>query len=130
MLNGVLLGSTSNILFTIPVSMQVNVYLGIFSTLSAVFAIVFCIWILRSKKGRRVRKARLFFFGISLTSFVFALIDLMVFVFGFHGIKVSFDYPYLWMGDIPFVSFLASFSMGGFFGVMERFLELHEKKDL
>lgn len=130
MLNGVLLGSTSNILFTIPVSMQVNVYLGIFSTLSAVFAIGFCIRILRSEKGRRVRKARLFFFGISLTSFVFALIDLMVFVFGFHGMKVSFDYPYLWMGDIPFVSFLASFSMGGFFGVMERFLELHEKKDL
>jgi len=128
-LDGVLLAVASNSLFTIPVLVQLNVYAGIFYTLIAVFAVVFCISILRSEKGQRVRKARLFFFGISLTSFVFALIDLMVFVFGFHGMKVSFDYPYLWMGDIPFVSFLASFSIGGFFGVMERFLELHEKKD-
>lgn len=127
---GVLLGIVPNFIFLIPNLVQFNIYLGVFYTLFTALAVVSIIYLLRSEKGRRIRKARLCFFGISLISFVFALIDLIQFVFGFHGMKISWDYPYLWMGDVPFVSFLASFSIGGFFGVIERFLELHEKKDL
>ena len=128
--HGVLLGLAFNSLFTIPIIFRVNLYLGVYFAASVILAVIFVISVLKSEKGLRIRKARLFFFGISLISFVFALTDLMQFVFGFHGIRISFDYPYLWLGDIPFVSFLASFSIGGFFGMIERFLELHEKKDL
>jgi hypothetical protein len=108
----------------------VNLYLGVAVLVDVITAFVLIVLLSRSEKGLRVRKARLIFFGISLISFVYALIDLMQFVFGFHGMKVSNDFPYIWIGDVPFVSFLASFSIGGFFGIIERFLELHEKKDL
>jgi len=107
---------------------RVNLYLGVFLAVFAIIAAVFVVSLLRSEKGLKVRKARLLFFGISLISFVFALIDLMQFAFGFHGIRVSDDFPYLWLGDIPFVSFLASFSIGGFFGMIERFLNFMKRK--
>jgi hypothetical protein len=127
---GGLLGLTSNVLFSIPIILQVNVFFGIFLGLSVTFVLVSTISVLRSEKGLKVRQIRLFFFGLSLVSFAFSLIDLGQFAFGFHWIQLSNNYPYLWLGNVPFVSFLASFSTGGFFGVMERFLELHEKKDL
>ncbi len=128
-LYGVLIGMVANFLFLIPTFIQSNVYFGILYTAFLVFSVSFTAWSLLREKGRRARKARLCFFGISLISFVFGLFDVAIFAFGFHGMKVSFDYPYLWMGDIPFISFLASIFTGGFFSVLERFLDLLEKKD-
>ena len=87
------------------------------------------------KKLSKSRKLRLFLFGLSLMSFIFAGGDLLVFLFSPHGpnqqlLAYSADYPYLWIGTLPLVSFLGSAVSGGFFSLLERFLELREKKDL
>jgi ABC-type Fe3+-siderophore transport system permease subunit len=84
------------------------------------------------KRLRDIHKLRLVFFGISAASFVFALIDVLQFVltYSVNSILVYNGPPYLTVGGIPFVSVLLSFALGGFFSVAERYLDLHEKKDL
>jgi hypothetical protein len=128
---GVVLGLGANLLFTVPDVLRTNFNFGLAVTIMVIvdFLILIALatkWV----KGTRVRRTRLFFFGISLISFLFAIGDLMQFAFGSHVIKVSGDYPYIWIGDIAFVSMLTSLSLGGLFSMIERFLELHEKKDL
>ncbi len=127
---GVLLWLVFNILPFIPTFIEVNIYWGIIVAGALVLSILVVISLIRSEEGTKARKARLVFFGISLVSFGFALFDVLQFGLGFRGLKVSGDYPYIWIGDIPFVSLLASFSTGGLASVIERFLELQEKKEL
>jgi hypothetical protein len=115
-------------------SMEI-LYIGVILSVGIVtFVFVLHSWDSEKKLGK-TRKFRLFFFGISLVSFLFAAGDLILFLLGPHGSQqalfgFSDSYPYLWIGNIPLISFLASAVSGGFFGILERFLELHEKKDL
>jgi hypothetical protein len=86
------------------------------------------LWLTERTIKKRTHKARLLFFGISLISFILAFADLGQFVFGSHTIKVSdFDF---YMGDISFLSILTNFAFAGFFSLLERGLDLHEKQDL
>jgi hypothetical protein len=121
---GILFGIVSNVLFMIESS------LIIFAILPFFFLFFLSFLFLVSEKRLKIREVRLVFFGISLTSFVFALLDVMRFLIGYHRILLLHDFPYIMLGDISFFSILASFSLGGFFGVIERFIELLEKKDL
>lgn len=127
---GIAFGVALNGSFIIPIMVRNNLYFGVFMAVLTIVLIWLIVSQLRSDRRGFSRKIRLFLFGISLISFAFALFDLMIFVFGFHGIRVSLDYPYLWFGDISVVSFLASLLMGSLFGVIERFLALRENLDL
>lgn len=115
--------------------MGILIGIGIVSSFGAViFVSVRDIWD-REKRLGKTRKFRLFFFGISSASFIFAVWDLAQFLFGGHGVNqqlfaYSDSFPYFWIANIPLISFLASAVSGGFFSLLERFLELHEKKDL
>lgn len=117
------------------VSMEILVFIGVILSVSVVtFVIVRHSWDSEKKLGK-TRKFRLFFFGISSVSFLFAASELMQFLLAPHGanqtlLAYSDSYPYLWIGNIPLVSILVSAVSGGFFSLLERFLELYEKKDL
>jgi hypothetical protein len=47
-----------------------------------------------------------------------------------NNLAYSDGYPYQWLGTLPLFSFLGSAVSGGFFSMLERFLELRQKKDL
>jgi len=130
--NGFFVGLGLNLLLTVPFYFS-NLIYGAVTAFLAIFmiaSIVDTVLSLRREKESKSRKARLVFFGITIASLLLALIDVLQFVLGFHGVKVGGDFPYLWLGDIPFFSLLASFLLGGIFSAAERFLELKEKKDL
>jgi len=78
----------------------------------------------------KVRKAKYTFIGISLVSFLFTLWDIFQFyVLGEHYIKLSNEPPYLWLGGVPFPSFLISLMLGAFFNFLERFVETFETEN-
>ena len=84
------------------------------------------------KKVSKIRKWRLLFFGISLSSFAFAFIDVFRFMFfgNINGIQVYGAYPWLVIQGIPFSSVLLSFATGGFFTFLERLFDAKEKGDI
>lgn len=127
-----MVGLSLNLLLIVPFSFF-NLIYGVVTAFLAVLLIAFIIdtvLSLEREKESKSRKVRLVFFGITIASFLLAVIDSFQFILGFHGIKLSDDFPYLWLGDIPFFSILASFLLGSIFSLAERFLELREKKDL
>jgi ABC-type Fe3+-siderophore transport system permease subunit len=134
LMSGAILGAYLNLVITLQPSMEI-LYIGVILSVGVV-TLVFVLhsWHSEKKLGK-TRKFRLFLFGISFVSFLFAAGELIQFLLGPHGTQqalfgFSDSYPYLWIGNIPLISFLASAVSGGFFGLLERFLELHEKKDL
>lgn len=132
MYQGFLVGLSLNLLLTVPFYLS-NLFYGVVTVFLVILmtaSIIDTVLSLIREKESKSRKARLIFFGITVASLLLALIDVLQFVFGFHGIKISGDFPYLWLGDIPFFSILASFLLGSIFSLAERFLELKEKKDL
>jgi hypothetical protein len=83
------------------------------------------------KKVTSIRKWRLNFFGISLSSFVFAFVDVIRYsFFNSHTITISEHFPYVYVVGIPFFSVIFSLAIGGLFALVERFLDLKEKKDI
>jgi hypothetical protein len=133
LMSGALLGFYLNVVIALQPSMQTP-YIGVILFGGVVTFVILYNWYSEKKLGK-TRKFRLFLFGISLASFLFATADLILFLLGPHGshqelLGFSDNYPYLWIGNIPLISFLASAVSGGFFGLLERVLELHEKKDL
>jgi hypothetical protein len=135
LLSGVLLGVYLNVLFALSPSIGILTYIivillfGVFT-----FFLVRVSWNGEKRLGKN-RKFRILFFGISLVSFLFALSELFQFLLGPHGsqqtlFEYSDSYPYFWIGNIPLISFLGSAVSGGFFSLLERLLELLEKKDL
>jgi len=79
---------------------------------------------------KRSKKMRLIFLGIRLMSLFYALIGFLRFCLGFKGIRISGNPPYMWLGDVPFVSFLSSLFLGSLFNVLERVWEVWEKQRL
>jgi hypothetical protein len=130
MFQGFLVGLSLNLLLTVPFHLS-NLIFGVVTTflviLMSAFIIDTILSLMREKESKS-RKVRLTFFGITIASLLLALIDVLQFVLGFHGIKIGGDFPYLWLGDIPFFSILASFLLGSIFSVAERFLELKRKE--
>ncbi len=86
------------------------------------------LWFSEETIKKTTHKARLLFFGISLISFILAFADLAQYGLGSHTIKVSnID---IYIGDISFSAIQTNFAVAGFFSLLERGLDLHEKKDL
>jgi hypothetical protein len=113
-------------------SMQIAVSIvGIFIATSAV-AIVILLQVADRNYTQsglpRVKKLRLVFLGVSLFSFLFAVVDMVVyFAKPPYWLELSNDPPYLWFGSIPFSSLLGSFLMGALFGLAEKLLDVMEK---
>lgn len=136
-ISGCLVGVYLNIMLTFPFSFILTTILAIVLLLVGGTCTLFIARMSWDKDRRlgKPRKMRLFLFGLSLASFVFAAGDLVVFLLSPHGqhqqlFAYSDTYPYLWLGTLPLVSFIGSAVSGGFFSLLERYLELHEKKDL
>jgi hypothetical protein len=127
---GVLSGGTINIA-TSFVLQTFSDFLAsvVFASLGVVLiCLVSHIWS-TEKKLSNIHKLQLVFLGVSVFSFVFALVDVLTFVltYGPNSLLVYNGPPYLTIGSIPFVSILFSFAIGGFFSVAERICDLHEK---
>jgi hypothetical protein len=84
------------------------------------------------KKVSRIRKWRLLFFGVALSSFAYAFIAAFQFIFfgNINGIQVHFGFPWLTIQGVPFFSILLTFATGALFTTLERFLDIKEKGDI
>jgi ABC-type Fe3+-siderophore transport system permease subunit len=134
LLSGVLLGVYLNVFILSPSIGILNYAIEILIFGVFTFCFVLVSWNGEKKLGKN-RKSRLLFFGISFVSFFVAMSELFQFLLAPHGLEqalfaYSDSYPYFWIGSIPLISFLGSAVSGGFFGLLERLLELLEKKDL
>lgn len=70
-------------------------------------------------------KTRIFFIGVSLSSFLFAFWDFVQFyALSQHHMAVSFDPPYVILGGVPLPSLLFSLALGGLFSLMERLIDV------
>jgi hypothetical protein len=127
MFAGILIGVSANSLISAAVIFFVNPILNILMLLFCIASPIFALSFYRRVRMRRSKKARFIFLGISLTSLSYALVDFLIYCFGFKGIKMSWDPPYLWFGDIPFISLLSSLFLGSLFSVLERMLDIFER---
>jgi hypothetical protein len=87
----------------------------------------FCLNFLSRGENEEEQKGKVDFLGISLSSLLYAFLDFLTYCFGYKSIKVSWSPPYLWFGDIPFVSLLSSLFLGSLFTVLERVLDIWKK---
>jgi hypothetical protein len=126
MLGGATVGIASNIVGTSAIFFTNPVWDS--ALFVSFIASLLLVWLLyRAARMKRTRKVRLIFLGISLSSLLFALLDFLRYIFGYKSIKISWGPPYLWFGDIPFISLLGSIFLGSLFGVLERVLDVWEK---
>lgn len=132
---GVFLGLITTILFQLsyldlPQSFRIIISSG------SIFGLMITSSILwyTSKIQKATHKARLLFFGISLTAFTTAFIDLgSYFIYSrtnIGGASIQISQTDLYFGGISFFSVLTNFVIGGLFTVLERFIDLEEKGDL
>jgi hypothetical protein len=121
---GLLLGFIANFFATYHYLLIIQPLLNIVWIFS-----IALIFYLRAFEMRDIRrnplKTRVFFIGISLSSFLFTFWDFFQFyALGQHYIAVSHDPPYIMLGGVPLPSLLFSLALGSLFGLMERLVEI------
>jgi hypothetical protein len=129
-LAGVIAGLVPSVYFLILFSTLAPIFKGVVLAISSTILVFISwfLWISESIIKKKTHKARLLFFGISLISFILAFADLAQFAFGSHTIRIS--HIDIYIGDISFLAILTNFAIAGFFSLLERGLDLQEKKDL
>jgi hypothetical protein len=128
--SGIFTGFAINAMLTY-FSITSTSFLRIISAIVAIFGMSFTFWIfVTEKRLKTIRKARLFFFGFSIASFGLAILDVVITILQKANVFLYNGFPYITIGSISFGSILISFALGGFFSVVERFLDLHEKGDI
>ncbi len=130
-LSGILTGLGINVVLTFFPINSLSLF-RIFLIILGIISILWAIGLLKTEKRlKTIRKARLFFFGLSIASFGLAILDVVISIFLLNGkILVYNGFPYITIGSISFGSILISFALGGFFSVIERFLDLLERGDI
>lgn len=127
MLTGALIGISANTLIMTAIMFFINPVLNIIVLSSCIASLISVLSSYRGVKMKRSKKVRLIFLGISLSSLFYALLDFLTYCFGYKSIKISWSPPYLWFGDIPFISLLSSLLLGSLFAVLERVLDIWER---
>jgi hypothetical protein len=132
---GIVIGADINALFTHPQLITSNLILAINATILIVgiVGVLFFLWhnFRGVKKRERSRQLRFFFLGLSIASFLFALSDFVQYYLGNDPhIKVTDNPPILWFGGSPITSVLSSFLLGAMLSLVERLIEVIEKKDI
>ena len=133
-----MVGASPNIFLTL-VDVKFNILTALGALLTVVCGVLLvCVnswWEAKRtnrKKVSKIRKWRLLFFGVYLSSFAFAFADVFRFMFfgNINGIQVYGAYPWLVIEGIPFSSVLFSSAAGGLFTFLERLFEAKEKGDI
>jgi hypothetical protein len=116
--------------FTIDNFLKPSLFGLLIGLASIICLIIFCGYLLKSVKTikKTSHKARILFFGISIVSFILALIDFFIFVFTQSSVAFA-NHDFI-VGGISLRNFLMNFAIGGLFSALERYLDLAEKGDL
>jgi hypothetical protein len=133
-LAGVFAGLIPNLLVTIP-ELRLQPLIGIIVGTILIFTLLslaFLLWNNEKIIRKNSHKWRWVFFGISLVSFIFAFIDLGTFFIArfFGHIIETVSRVDITLGGVSVFSMFTSFAVAGFFSLLERYFDLHEKKDI
>lgn len=125
MVNGISLGIFTNTLIEATTTLFVSPIFSAFVFLLGIISLILGVTSHGGIRMKKRKKMKLIFLGISISSLIYAVADLVRFAVGFKGVRIDSNFPYLWLGDIPFISLLSSLVLGALFSTLERLWDIH-----
>ena len=128
-IDGVIFGFSLNFIFSLTYIGISDIWRAVIVGGTAIFGAYIFVTDFKSERLPFGRKLRLVFLGVSLSSFIFAIVDLFTALTAPNLLEAGPNSPALVLG-VPLLSWFTSAVLGGLFNLAERLLDLREKGDI